>query len=712
MAFDANDLTPIEIFVVDRTRDGEIADFTPMIGADGVKPLIRAGFLRRLLLGLHPEWVVRMPGVRVRGARIEGALDLADCSGAGGAGLPALELLACDLPLPVDFSHARLSRLSLRDSAVSEVTARTIVIDGPLDLRGVHAAAETAWINAASCRIGGDLLADGAQLAAPAPRAETESGRRIYALRLRNAVIGGGVFFGDGFEADGGVNLDGAAIAGGLSFRGARLREGERDALRAQGARVQGDVSFGGDAHFFGPVVLEGAEIGGDVRLKDARFETPGRAALALDTATIAGALIGACKIDGRLALRGAHIGRNLDLRGAELVSPAPRTGAPHALEFDLALDATNARIGGGLFLQGARIKGEALLADARVEGYCAFGGGRFLNPGGWAIRAPNIRIGGNLTFKSGGADDGPIATKTVIEGGAKFDRARIEGEATWDGLELRGKTERNAPSTLSFADAEIGRALAARNLSAQQALIDLTGLRCAALEDDLAKGWGMASTQIALDGFSYERIECSPDDLKWAARTRWLRTRAHQRSPQPYAALARVYAAMGRQDDMRRALRAQHEAQARAGAGLTPTGAFSWLFGFLSGYGLSPTRAAATLSAFLLIGMVGVFAMDQRGALVTPQGRACAGAVEPILYAIDVALPVIDLGQESACAPGHAQGADLFAGIALPRQHWRIGEEVALWRWGQALYAILGAVLTALAILTFSGVMKPGKDD
>ncbi len=353
------------------------------------------------------------------------------------------------------------------------------------------------------------------------------------------------------------------------------------------------------------------------------------------------------------------------------------------------------------------------MLADARVTGYCAFGGARLIQPGGWAIRAPNARIGGNLTFKTSGAsDDGPIASKTVLEGGAKFDRARIEGEVVWDGLELRGKNEDGAPCTLSFAHAEIGRSLSARLLHAQHAFIDLTGARCASLSDDLSKGWGMASTHLALDGFAYERLDCTPDDLRWAARVRWLKERIVNRSPQPYAALARVYAAAGRQDDMRRALRAQHDALSRSTPAFSPTWVFSSLFGFFSGYGLSPTRAAAALSAFLLIGMVGVFAMDLRGALVTSDGARCGGAIEPVLYAIDIALPVIDLGQESACQAGAAPGAALFEGFRLPGQHWFFLEEVALWRWGLALYAIFGAVLTALAILTFSGVMKPGKQD
>jgi hypothetical protein len=34
--------------------------------------------------------------------------------------------------------------------------------------------------------------------------------------------------------------------------------------------------------------------------------------------------------------------------------------------------------------------------------------------------------------------------------------------------------------------------------------------------------------------------------------------------------------------------------------------------------------------------------------------------------------------------------------------------EGVAVWRWAHALYALLGALLTVLALVTFSGVLKP----
>jgi hypothetical protein len=85
---------------------------------------------------------------------------------------------------------------------------------------------------------------------------------------------------------------------------------------------------------------------------------------------------------------------------------------------------------------------------------------------------------------------------------------------------------------------------------------------------------------------------------------------------------------------------------------------------------------------------------------------------VEPTLYALDVALPVIDLGQESRCAPGRTARAELSQGVAVSESNdWRLFEGVALWRWAHALYAMLGAILTALAIVTFSGIMKP-KDE
>ena len=179
----------------------------------------------------------------------------------------------------------------------------------------------------------------------------------------------------------------------------------------------------------------------------------------------------------------------------------------------------------------------------------------------------------------------------------------------------------------------------------------------------------------------------------------------------QPFGEIARAYARCGRREDARRISLAQHDLNTRKASSGPLTWALSSLFGLVAGYGLAPIRVVRALVLFLALGVAGVLTMNAQGALVRPDGAACNGAIEPALYAIDVALPVIDLGQESRCAPGRAADATLSAGAPIAGSSWRMFEGAAIWTWAQALYTVLGAILSALAVITFSGVMKP-KDD
>ena len=377
-------------------------------------------------------------------------------------------------------------------------------------------------------------------------------------------------------------------------------------------------------------------------------------------------------------------------------------------IEAEHAVSAVGGEVAGTLRLTMPSSFGEVFLADARVDGYLGFGGGRFINGGGWAIRAPNARVGGNLTIKIDNNGYAPHGQKTVIEGGAKFDRAQIAGSVSWLNLELRGAgPDGDKGSRLSFAGACIDGAIEARGLVMQQdAHISLASARCATLDDDLKAGWGVAGAALDLEGFDYQNVRNAGE--KWSDRLAWLKRSRHEGirySPQPFVRAAEVYARAGRRDDARRILLAQRDLRALQG------GPLNVLFGLTAGYGLAPMRIVAALMLFIALGIAGTLAMDGRGALVRPNGTACNGAVEPALYAIDVALPVIDLGQETKCGPGRTARADLPAGVEVPNSDWRLFEGAALWKWAQALYAILGAILSALAVITFSGVMKP-KDD
>ncbi len=697
MAFDADDLSPHEHFVAERTRAGEVADFSPLGAADGGKPSIRAGFLRRLMLGLDSSWSVRAPGVRIKGARLEGALDLTDCSE-----LPALSLDSCDAPDTINLNRASIARLALTRCRLHAVLARDARIGGDIDLSAAEplgpAGAETLCVDISGATIAAAARFSSTKLA----RGELES----HALKLDASAIGGDLLFDNGFEAFGAISMQRTRVGGSLSCASAALLNRTDDAtgaaLAAHGARIDGDVALS-DLKAEGVLYFSGARIGGTVSLEGTKLRNEFGNALALDHARVAGTITGAAKIAGQFSARAANVGRDLDLRGCEIVHPL----TPRGDTFGIALAATSAKIGGDLLLQGVNIKGEVSLANSCISGHAIFGGGRFINGGAWAIRASSIKIDGNLLLKIDDSGYAPHGHKTVIEGGAKFEHARIKGSLVWSNLELRGPGAEGAKGALlTFAESEIGGALHARALvTHQHAQIDISGARCMALDDDIKTAWGVDSTTLGLDGFLYQRIESADETRR--ARLAWLK-RMERFSPQPYTQLARSYARAGKRGDARKILLTQRDMQtARASAGPI-TWALSSLFGVIAGYGLSPVRIARALVLFLALGISGVLAMNAQGALVRPDGNACNGAVSPALYAIDVAIPVIDLSQASACAPGRTARAQLPQGIALGESDWRLFEGLALWRWAHGLYAIFGAILVALGVLTLSGALKP----
>jgi hypothetical protein len=527
---------------------------------------------------------------------------------------------------------------------------------------------------------------------------------------LQGADIAGNVLLDGSFEAFGCLWLLSARIAGGLACDGAtllnRVEDASGQALNADNAEI-------------GSVLMRKVKVEGEVRFASARisrdfdisdggsFRNEFGCALMLANAEIGGQIFGdGAKIAGQLWLQSTRIARNLDLRGAEIVH---RT-TPRGDAYGRAIDGTSISVGGGAMFQGANVKGEVFLADARIDGYLAFGGGRFINGGGWAIRAPNAKVGSNVTFTLPENGFAPHGQKTVIEGGCKLARARIGGRLGWAALELRGPGPNGEKGgVFSFEDSAIDGAVEARGLVSQQdARIDASGASCMSLDDDLKTGWGVEGARLDLDGFAYDRIDAK--DERWHQRLKWL-GRSGRFSPQPYTHAAQVYARAGRREDARRILLAQHDKRTLSASAGPITWFLSSLFGMIAGYGLAPIRIVRALVLFLALGVVGVLTMNAQGALVTPQGTQCNGAVEPALYAVDVALPVIDLGQESRCGPGRTARAELSPGVEVAGGEWRLFEGAALWQWAHALYAILGAILTALAVITFSGVMKP-KDD
>jgi hypothetical protein len=236
---------------------------------------------------------------------------------------------------------------------------------------------------------------------------------------------------------------------------------------------------------------------------------------------------------------------------------------------------------------------------------------------------------------------------------------------------------------------------------------------------------------QLRLDGFVYERLMTTgQQNAGTLARVgvAWLERQfpgaqpcADDFFPQPYEQLAKTLRAMGHEEDARQVAIAKRDFQRRCGVQSWLARAWAYVFGFTFRYGYSAGRALITLALYWAIG-AGVVAWvhDERGSVLVksasgveivrsfrdfdPAWRPDAATGPPHdwplrafaelpcdgitveLYALDLFLPLIDLGQASKC---------------------EVRESRRLWRWAASFYAIFGWLIVSLAALTFSGVLR-----
>lgn len=99
---------------------------------------------------------------------------------------------------------------------------------------------------------------------------------------------------------------------------------------------------------------------------------------------------------------------------------------------------------------------------------------------------------------------------------------------------------------------------------------------------------------------------------------------------------------------------------------------------------------------------------VPEAGLQFSEKEEPCEGRILPLLYALDVFVPVLDLRQQSVCsiAPGDKYDQDKTAGRGFLDRFLQ-EFKYRIWHIAQATYAILGWVLTPLTILTISGFLR-----
>ena len=679
-------------------RASMITDGVRLLGAQIGGRLLFCG---ATLTGLDSP-ALSADGLRVDGSMFCRALDGRPFTANGEIRIPGAHVGE------LDFDGAELSNPGGR-----ALDAERLRVEGNMFCRALDARPFTAngEIRLLGAHVGG-LEFDGAELNNP-------GGRALNAERLR---VEGNMFCraldARPFTANGEIRLLGAHV-GGLEFDGAELNNPGGQALQADGLRVEGNMFCRVlDARPFtanGEIRLPAAHVGG-LLFDGAELSNPGGRALQADGLRVDRGLL--CRVldgrpftaNGEIRLLGAHVGW-LDIDGAELSNPGGR-----------ALDAERLRVEGNMFCRALDARpftanGEIRLLGAHVGGL-EFDGAELNNPGGRALDAERLRVDGSMFCR--GFHGRPFTANgeiriAVAHIGVEldFNDARLTNEfgpavnagglqvetgvSCGNGFSANGTVNLVGARTrfLLFPGAKLdagkesgGGARVALALAAAD--VDMLGLNFA----DQPKGevsLVMARMRVLaiprpggeqewplfqLDGCTYQRLV---PDVAVKHRLAWLPRGRDAFRPQPYDQLVAAYRSAGHDAEARR-VAIEKQRQRRQALPWSPwhwpTRAWSVIFGATVAHGYRLWQAGIWLLVLVAVGAVlfgEVFHADERpredSDLVPAKSIEQVPPFQPVVYTVDLLVPVISLGQRTAWNP--VSGVAQWTALALTLVGW-----------------------------------------
>jgi hypothetical protein len=632
--------------------------------ADGWGPgrTIRAEVIAALLLGAAAVEPGRFPAVRLRGARVSGRLDVMGATltcalvceycwldtaprfveattktvrfvdsriaGFNGARMRAegiFNLYRTSVDTVVRLDGATVAgEVSLRETVIGgaqdeALAARGLTVDGDLDCQKMVCHGPVRLVNG---RIGGSVYLTEAKIA----------WQRSPALDASNAVIGAG-FTGDRMLVDGETRLRHTRVAGSLGLSAAQLHNPGGAALGAGGLSVQGGV-WCRNINTVGEVRLVGARLGSNVTLTDATLSNHGGIALNLDRATLADLDAARLTVSGgSITVIGAQVSGRIYL-------PDLRLDSGHGTN---AFVADGTTVGRRIVMPRARVSGQ-VRACASSALRIQLREAQFDNPGGVALLMAPIDVAADM-----------FCNDMVVTGAMDLTGAKIG-------------------SHLDLTQARLinpgGPALVTQGLQAAQVsllpavpiqgTVDLSHARIGLLRDD-PQTW---PTTVMLRGLTYEALE---PHLPARQRLNWL-AREPDGQSQPYEQLSALYTRTGRPSEAREVL---YTAERRHRASKTlPGRAWGLLQDITVGYGYRPSRAALWLAALLALGSI-IYAL----APPAPLNATGTPHFNPVIYTLDLLLPVVNLGQKYAFNPS---GAEQWLSYLLVAGGWVLATTIA----------------------------------
>lgn len=266
----------------------------------------------------------------------------------------------------------------------------------------------------------------------------------------------------------------------------------------------------------------------------------------------------------GEVQLTGATITRDLECRGGRFDNPGGN-----------ALEASEVTVGGNVTLSAAfqadgtvgapfHATGKVSLAGARIAGTLACHGGRFDNPGRDALQAAAITVGGVILLNQGFRAKGLIdLTGGNVGSYLDFNGAQFIGKAR-NGLRAENLTVKGIFDWRNVVKTD-------------STILDLWGARVGQLADD-KRSWPKCQN-LYVDDFIYAAIADGPMDA--TTRVDWLKRQADQPlnpklkpqasrldsfRPKPYQQLAKVLRESGHEAAAKRILIAKEWARGKYG--------------------------------------------------------------------------------------------------------------------------------------------------
>ncbi|GAA2596923.1 MULTISPECIES: membrane-associated oxidoreductase [Streptomyces] len=394
--------------------------------------------------------------------------------------------------------------------------------------------------------------------------------------------------------------------------------DGEVPVLSLSGARVTGRLE------------LQNATVDHPVRLRHCHFEeTPTFHAarlreLNLSESVLPGLISHAVRVDGVLRLTRTRFAGTVRLSGAEVTGSlylesarveAPDTEGP-------VLQLNQAVLGADLWAPGLRAVGEVRLTGARVAGTVNLNDAVLDRPGGTALNAETLAAEADVVMR-----------RADVRGRLELRGARIPGR-----LDLSHARLANAGDTALRASSCVIGELWLREGPVVRGSLNLRRTQV----DVLFLQPEVVPARVQLNDLTYTSL--IPHEP--AERRLPMLERGNGYLPFTYEQLTASYRRIGDDDAARLVQLAKQRRRRRT---------LPWygrLWGHLQdltvGYGFRPVRAGGWLVSLLAVGSV-AYGLHHPPALKPEE----APDFDPVFYTLDLLLPVISFGQETAFSPG-----------------------------------------------------------